>query len=348
MSMEYPKETLNPQILAEASEWLVEFETGDGDDAARRAFDDWLRRSPEHVRAYLGLLPIWKQGATANFTLDNGPEALIAYARSEANVFAMDVRERAKPGKETRSQWRFAIAAAALLAVVGALFAWRQMAWPTYVTGIGEQHSVLLADGSTLELNARSRIRTRYTDSQRSIDLLEGQALFRVAPDAARPFIVNVDNMRVRAVGTQFDVNKRSSGTVVTVVEGRVSILSPSRSEPSQSGAEGSLLSAGEQATVLPAAPQRSLRPRPANLAAATAWTQRRLVFDASSLAEVVEEFNRYNTRSMIIVDAELGSFPISGTFSSTNPDSLIRFLKAQPGILVVAANEEVRIAARK
>lgn len=346
--METPKESLNPQILAEASEWLVEFETGGGGADARREFDDWLRRSPEHVRAYLGLLPIWKQGTVGHFTRDRGPESLIAYARTEGNVVPLAVGERIGKSRATRFRLRLSIAAAALLAISGAVFVWRGIAEPSYATGIGEQRSVLLPDGSTLELNARSQARVRFTEQRRSIELLEGQALFHVAPDPRRPFVVDIGTLRVRAVGTRFDVNKRTSGTIVTVVEGRVSLLPAALAQGVERRDERSILSAGEQVTVNSVTARQTLRPRRANLAAITAWTQRRLVFDAASLTEVVEEFNRYNTRPLSIVDPALERFPITGSFSSTNPASLIRFLEVQPGILVVAAEDEIRIGTRR
>src|SRR5690606_26847429 len=91
----------------------------------------------------------------------------------------------------------------------------------------GEQRTVTLADGSVIELNARSRIKVRYADRERAIDLLQGQALFRVAKDPTKPFIVASGGTYVRAVGTQFDVYKKSVGTVVTVVEGRVAVTTP-------------------------------------------------------------------------------------------------------------------------
>ena len=94
----------------------------------------------------------------------------------------------------------------------------------TYSTAIGEQRSFTLADGSTIELSPRSRVRVRLSDRERDIQLLDGQAFFTVTKDVNRPFVVAVDQARVRAVGTQFDVNKRRSGTTVTVLEGRVAV----------------------------------------------------------------------------------------------------------------------------
>ncbi len=82
------------------------------------------------------------------------------------------------------------------------------------------------------------------------------------------------------------------------------------------------------------------------DIAATTAWTERRLIFDGSKLSDVVQEFNRYSKRQLIIEDAQLEDFHVSGVYSSTDPTSLIRFLRQQPGMKVTEDDKEVRIAA--
>jgi ferric-dicitrate binding protein FerR (iron transport regulator) len=102
------------------------------------------------------------------------------------------------------------------------------------------------------------------------------------------------------------------------------------------------LLAAGEQVTV---APKSVSPPHEADLSLATAWTQRKIAFKATPLSEVVEEFNRYNTRQLVIVDPDLKATKISGVFSSTDPDSLLHFLRELPNISVEEAGGEIRIA---
>ncbi len=101
-------------------------------------------------------------------------------------------------------------------------------------------------------------------------------------------------------------------------------------------------LVAGEQATVAAHEIARAKRP---NIEAATAWTQRQLFFDTTPLVDVAAEFNRYNFRRLVIRDAELDRFPISGVFSSSDSASLVQFLVEQPEIAIEQTDTEVIIS---
>jgi transmembrane sensor len=217
----------------------------------------------------------------------------------------------------------------------------------TYATGIGEQRTIRLADNSVIDLNARSTIRVHFSQDARTVELIQGQALFHVAKDTHRPFVVRSDGMAVRAVGTEFDVYRKQTGMVVTVLEGRVAVT-PTTHERNSSAATSqtsAILSAGEQLTVTPVA---ALRPHRADITVATAWTQRRLVFEETPLAEVAEEFNRYSVRQLNIDDPELARRPISGIYSSSDPSSVIGFLRAQPGLQVTETEREIRVSRRR
>jgi transmembrane sensor len=196
----------------------------------------------------------------------------------------------------------------------------------------------------------------RFAARERFVDLLDGQALFRVAKDKARPFIVSVNGTQVRAVGTQFDINYRKHGLVVTVVEGTVAVSGPdaparSTKQPAQSGA-AILLDAGQQLTVPavasePNAAASAPRPQPVDIDTATAWTQRRLVFEATPLEDVAAEFNRNSERTIVIRGHDLDDFHVSGAFSSTDVQPFLRFLRAQSGVEVIEEADRIIITAR-
>ena len=366
---------LNNQIYQEASQWFVECRAGDLDDKTRRAFDSWLRKSPEHMRAYLELSAIWNEGPLLDPHGKFDRDTLIAQAAADCdNVIDWSASRNgieslataSAPAQQDHGRFprrRFAaITASIVLAAAAALFYLQTVQAPTYATAIGEQRSLALIDGSTVELNSRSKIVVRYSPQGRNVELLQGQALFRVAKDASRPFIVKTGATLVRAVGTEFDVNQKRDGTVVTVVEGRVAILTdhalpdpgapPSAiDEPRRSNLEfptvpkeqvgNILVAAGEQLTVTPKLIKIAEHP---NIANATAWTQRQLVFESASLADVADEFNRYNDRQLIVADPMLETFHVSGVFSSTDPASLIRFLRERSELRILETESQIRI----
>lgn len=350
---------LNPVIREEASEWFVAFCEGQVDAAGRQAFDRWLRASPEHVRAYLRISALWESADLLAKGRQVDADELVKRASAEHNVVALarvesgsdvDVASRASSKSRVVRPRHVAVAACLVLFCAmgaGALFWWHLP--PRYVTGPAEQRIVQLSDGSTLRLNAQSRVEIHFSAAQRDIDLIEGQALFSVARDPARPFVVRSNGTQIRAVGTQFDVYRKPRGTTVTVVEGRVAIVGPSPtlvSQPSNTGASSQadtpvFVTAGEQAIVTSREPARASR---ADVAVATAWTRGELVFQATPLRDIVEELNRTSSRHLVIEDATLLNYHISGVFPYADPAGLDGFLKQRFGVVVEETGREIHV----
>jgi transmembrane sensor len=357
---------MNMQIYEEASEWLIKHRTESLDPAERARFDQWLRQSPLHVRAYLEMNSVWDDIQTVDAIEGLSSEALLSRAKSVGNIVPLPTKDDSPrlhaPPKHRSSvaqrkfPWKIGIGIAATVALfaVAAIYSTRD----TYATGVGEQRSITLSDGSIVELNARSRIRVRFEAAERGVDMIEGQALFHVAKNPARPFIVHAAGTQVRAVGTQFDVLQNGASTVVTVVEGRVSVLPRNVDLPGaktlgiDAAAGGSstapqsavLLAAGEQVTVSSGAVSKA---KSVNATNATAWTQHNLIFDSASLEDVAAEFNRYNARRLVVDDPQISNFHISGVFSSSDPALLIRFLRAQPELNVEESERQIHVSKR-
>ncbi len=377
---------LNAQIYDEAAAWLLDCRSEVLDPGVRREFDHWLRKSPAHLAAYLELAAVWNEGEALDASRRWDAETLIAQARQDsaaiiewpqtgrsvavtgASESGSTRAERAPHGpgvvrKPRISRRALAASLAALALGLGILLHGWPLRSATYVTDTGEQRSFALEDGSVVDMNAGSRLRVHLGEHQRCVELLEGEALFHVAKDPSRPFLVRSDGAQVRAVGTQFDVNRRHSGTIVTVLEGRVAVteagavsepipaapaggagLSPQEETSARAAAASRgalLLGAGDQATVTARRIEQEARP---DLGRAMAWTQRRLVFEAASLADVAEEFNRYNRRKLVLTDPALDDFHVSGMFASTDPTALVSFLRARPGLTVLETDAEIRI----
>jgi transmembrane sensor len=325
---------VNTPVYEKASEWFVEFRSGEPDERTRRAFQAWLKEAPAHMAAYLELSALWDESGRSRAHERWPVEALVEEARrDDSNVVALAEKSRAQhaPDASRRPKIMGAAIAATLVLAAGVWVAAAFFGAPRYSTAIGEQRSIALPDGSTVHLNARSSIRVRYSEGERIVELREGQALFTVAQDAGRPFSVAMEGTRVRSLGTQFDVNRVQTGVGVSVVEGRVAI-------------DGVLLSAGEQAVIGSGGAQKSRRP---NVDAAIAWTQRQLVFASTPLADVAEMFNRYNERQLVIRDRALERFEIDGVFSSTDPAGLIQFLRDRPGMEVIEVRRQIVVKRR-
>ena len=338
----------HPAVVAEASAWFIEFRAGDVNGEARARFIEWLRRSPEHIQAYLEISGVWAELPTSDPEGKIDLQSMLARARSEADVIALPPGTASPPGPSLADSSKvsrprrtaLAVAAVALLAAAAVFFLDGNVTGG-YATGIGEQRTIQLADGSTVELNARSSVQVHLTDDQREVTLLEGQALFRVAKDRHRPFVVRAGDAQVRAVGTEFDVYRKKISTVVTVLEGRVETYDSS----DNAGAAPIILSAGEQLTVVP---HTVTKPTRTDTSVATAWVQKRLMFEETPLSDVAEDFNRYNRRPLIIDDRELRKLTISGIYSSTDPASLINFLRSQSSIQVIEMENQVRVVRRE
>lgn len=352
---------LKADTIAEASAWFIEFRAGDVTPAARARFERWLRRSPEHIQAYLDIAAGWSELPTADPEGRINLQALLTLARDSGgdNIVQLPrTAERTRPA--SRAARRLALAAS--LATIGlfvGLVARVLSRDHVYDTGAGEQRTLVLADGSTVVLNALTTIRVRMSSRERKIDLVRGQAFFHDVHEPNRPFIVRSGDTAVRAVGTQFDVDRNPGRMVVTVLEGKVAVAQTPGDSGDAERVEAFLtdahrdfhdltpvlVSAGQQVTVVA---DNVRAPRPANLAAATAWLHERLVFDGTPLYEVAQQFNLHSSRRLVITDPELRHVGISGVYSSADPDSLIGFLRAQADLRVVETGTEIRVSERR
>lgn len=211
--------------------------------------------------------------------------------------------------------------------------------FPSYSTRIGEQRLVVLQDGSRVRLNTDTKLRVRFGPNERRVILAKGEAFFEAAHDVGKPFVVEADGARVRAVGTKFDVRRNSGGVEVTLVEGRVQV------GRAQTPNEAILLP-NQRLTVTPAG--LSLPAAVDGLQAAS-WTTGRLVFHAVPLAAAVHEINRYTNRKIVLdIPAGLAGQPVSGSFDPGDPKA---FVEAATTLLDLHADwsddDQIRLSAK-
>lgn len=324
-------------ITEQASAWWMLLNHGDATLADHHAFGEWVARSPERVEAFLQTARLTRALQSKKLQWPDTPiETLIREARSlPGEVISLPVQHRRHPSMEhSASAWTRRAVLVGIVALVASVAGWWFSSAEHYQTAIGEQRSVVLSDGTVVTLNTSSEIEVRMARDHRTVDLLSGEALFEVARDPARPFDVAVGSTTVRAVGTEFNVDRRPNGTTVTVVEGKVAVITGDHpgAEPAVDESDNLPLAAGEQLIVAANTVPHAARVDPAK---ATAWTQRKLVFEHRPLGEVAEEFNRYNRERIVIESPQLRKQEITGVFEANNPESFTAFLSKIPDVTV-------------
>ena len=334
-----------------AAEWLVILSDPECTYEERLDFIAWLRRSNLHVEEFLRVSQLTQELAgSKSWPQDSITELIEKACAIDSNRVTRLVTPTERSGAPRpaaaggRRIVQRALAATIVILISGVLIAMFDWGSKTYITNVGEMRSITLEDGSVVELNTRSRLRARFTAAERDVQLLTGEAIFRVAKNPHRPFRVWSGETEIVAVGTEFNVDAHNSSTVVTVLEGRVRV---SNSMSSASGrSTGSTqpatrpieLASGEQAVVAEYDPPR--RVPVADTKRATAWTERRLIFEETTLTEVAAEFARYNEKSIHILGEPLASQRITGIFNATDQASFVEFLRTHADVRV---HEDVR-----
>lgn len=229
------------------------------------------------------------------------------------------LRSRRHAARRRRFVWSAAAGIVLALGVAGTV-AYLQAGLQRFATNVGEQRDVVLADGSRVTLNTGTALAVRYTGAARSIELERGEALFAVKKDPARPFEVAAGGTLTRAIGTEFNVDLRSSKVTVSVLDGAVRISTAQ----SAAGAEPAMIALAKGQSAEFGIRERRLQTAQADLKRIDAWRTRRLEFSDLPLAAAVEEFNRYCTSRLVIGTPGLAGVRVSGVFRIGDTDGFL------------------------
>lgn len=250
-----------------------------------------------------------------------------AFARARAmlgpvspGIAAVINETRRTPGAPSNAPRRAIMAAAAVLIVglVAGLVSWSSVREDEYITARGEVRTVPLADGSRITLNTGTRVDVAMGGARRELALLSGEAYFEVASDKSRPFVVNVDSLDVTAVGTAFIVRRLEDGDAEVIVhEGVVKLK----------GEAGEIVTLAANARAI-VEDHRRVRVTTLDseaLSCSLAWRDGKIAFMGETLAQAVEEFNRYNTLPIKLGNDGLANRTVTGWFSSRDPEAFAR-----------------------
>jgi transmembrane sensor len=213
-------------------------------------------------------------------------------------------------------------------------------AWSTTLTtGTGQRRRFRLPDGSVIELNTRSTLRTALHGNARQVELLAGEATFNVAPDARRPFTVQAAGRRIRAVGTVFTVRAKSQDNVSVIVsEGRVAVSrapipAGGKATPGASTERSTrLLEAGDRLEMI-GVQARFERLSGHDMQDALAWQDGMIVFQGETLVEALGEVSRYSDARFELADDSIGELRVAGAFRINDLDGFVDSLRANLGV---------------
>jgi len=214
-----------------------------------------------------------------------------------------------------------------------------------YETGTGQRSTSTLQDGSVVDLNSRTRIKVTFTDKARTVELVYGQALFQIAHNAQRPFIVRAGDREITAIGTQFDVRLDAQSVRVTLIEGKVEVsqefpggAEPRSPEPQQSGKSGGdlplYLVPGQQYIARLADDGREGKEHPdrvvraVDVAKVTGWHEGHVFLEDLSLADAVAEMNRHSPVQITVEDPKLARLRVNGMFRAGEQEAFVTALE--------------------
>ena len=169
----------------------------------------------------------------------------------------------------------------------------------------GGENTVILADGTTVHLNAGSKLTypVRFVGKRRLV-ALEGEAYFDVAEDENHPFVVQTHLGDVIVLGTAFNVNAYTNASVcyTTLVRGKVQFSAPN--------VEAITLLPGEQAVVSANGSEK----RTVELEEYVGWVEGLYVFNNRSLGEIMETFERWYDIQVYYETEDLRNITYSGS----------------------------------
>lgn len=319
----------------EAAEWLIACEDGPLSPPDQARFDAWFAASERNKAAYWRIEAAWEE---ADRITALGPvNALL----DEKTSFV------------TRRRWRRPLALAASIALaigVSLLFPSLTAFLPlgkeevpvrqAYATSVGMKKLIGLQDGSRIQLNTQSLVRTQISAARREVWLDKGEAFFDVAHRKDRPFIVHAGDRQITVLGTKFSVRRDGEKIIVSVLEGRVRVdeLKGDRLLRSSVIVGGNIAMAEGPATLVAERSEEQVE-------RALSWRTGMLTFAQTPLPAIAAEFNRYNVKKIVIDGETLENVRISGTFPSEQAGAFTRLLRDAYGFRVEETASEIRIS---
>jgi transmembrane sensor len=317
--------TRHHAIEEQALDWLIRRDEPGWSESDQAELDGWLAESMAHRAAWLRAEHGWAQADRVRSLGDWG--------------------DRPSGGYRRRGWWPVAVAASLLLAVgIGGYSLAPQLEQPSaaqearFDTPVGGRKIVALADGSRIELNTQSVIRTAVYEKSRDVWLDSGEVYFEIKHRDGEPFVVHAGRQTITVLGTKFSVRRDGDKVTVNVVEGRVRV-----DDGQGRNASAAIITAGD--TAIARGGSTLIAPKSEErVESALAWRDGMLTFNLIPLSDVAAEFNRYN-HTQLEVDPTVANIPIGGSFQASNVDAFARLLQDAYQLKVERNGEHVKIS---
>lgn len=327
--MSPPLTSAKARASREATLWLVRLQDDPKDPDLLAEFNEWMSADPANSRAWAGVQRLSAAAKGLDRQLDNKwREKLVAVRRASRATDGVATISAARPARVSRRLLSgiagLAVAACVAFFVAPAVVLKLQS---DAITSTAEDRLIELPDGSRLTLAAGSAVAFDYSERERRITLLRGEAFFQVKPDTRRPFRVLTADVTTTVVGTSFDVRRDVTGVAVSVVEGVVEV-----SGPGSSDALIETLKPG-QAVRLDWQGPRVRSTVPAEFVGT--WRQRQLIIQEQPLGEAVEQLRRYFSGAIVLAGTGLAEKRITGAYNLNDPVDALKAMANAHGMNV-------------
>jgi len=319
-------------IEDEALDWLIRRNGEDWTEDEQVELNGWLEESMAHKAAFWRADHLWKQA-------------------DRIGSLGIDAHSETEEPEPKRRWWPAAIAASLVAAIgmggisLGPRFfdqpsgQTQQVQQARFDTPVGGRRVVPLIDGSKVELNTQTVLRTAVNQTKREVWLDSGEAFFEVAHREGEPFVVHAGSQTITVLGTKFSVRRDKDRVTVNVLEGRVRV-----DDGEGQMARAAIITAGDTAISRGASTLIAAKSEE-RVESALAWRDGMLSFDQAPLTDVVAEFNRYNRTRLVVIDSQAGKIPIGGSFQASSVDSFTRLLRDAYGLKIDRDDETVNIS---
>lgn len=291
--------------LKQALEWFFQLQSENCSKEDRQQFERWYNKSEENRVAYLHAESLWSN---------------LNQLKKKNDIPGLSEARQYHPRQRTIRL--LSIAAPLLVCSMLVSVGWMEYNAETtvYTTQLGEKRSVTLSDGSTIDLNTDTLLHVKLSPLRRKFTLDTGEAIFNVQREYFRAFDVYAGQLKIRDIGTRFNVRRHNEAISVAVLEGAVEI-------------NGEQIDEGFQRTYH--APNSATELQRINIDQVEAWKHGRLQFQQTPLKQVAAELERYHPIRFVFVDPAIAQETLSGMFDT---DDLMLFVNGIERILPVKA----------